>query len=310
MKQIVIPLLILSICVNFATVSIIFFSNPIPTASEHRIFPYLSKRIFIDNQNDILISFTNLRTELRTYINSLPYQTGFYFEYLPSGTSIGVNEKNQFIPASLIKVPIVMAVYKKIELGKLHRNDFITMEERYKDPTSGSMWERENGSQIAVKDAIDKTLDESDNTAKNILLSLLNRDEISFVFDSLDLDIGSKTEQESVISPKNYASILRSLYLSSYLNRESSNEILEILSQASDDKKIRAGIPNNVTVSSKYGVSKNPQSDKSVNSDCGIIYVPKRPYLLCVMIESSEETAHTVMQKTAAMTYAFVSKVK
>lgn len=310
MKQIVLPLLILSICINFATVSIIFFSKPVSTASEHRIFPYLSKRIFVENQNDILINLTELRSELREYINGLPYKTGIYFEYLPSGTSIGVNEKNQFIPASLIKVPIVMAVYKKIETGKLRRNDFITMEERYKDSTSGTLWERENGSQIAVKDAIDKTLDESDNTAKNILLSLLNRNEISFVFDSLDLDIGTQKEQESAISPKNYASILRSLYLSSYLSRESSNEILEILSQASDDKRIRAGIPNNVTVSSKFGLSKNSQPDKSAHSDCGIIYVPKRPYLLCVMIESSEETAFTVMQKAAAMTYAFVSRVK
>lgn len=202
-----------------------------------------------------------------------------------------------------------MAIYKKIETGKLHKNDFISMEERFKDKTSGTLWQKENGSQIAVKDAIDKTLDESDNTAKNILLSLLDRKEILFVFDSLDLDIDTNTEENSSISPKNYASILRSLYLSSYLSRENSNEILEILSQSSDDLRIRSGIPDDISVSSKFGISFNTDPRNSAYSDCGIIYVPKRPYLLCIMTQSDEQTAYTIMKKTAEITYNFISTV-
>lgn len=286
-----------------------FNSNPIPKSSQNVIYPFLSKRIFSENQNDILISFTELRTQLRKYSASLPYKTGVYFEYLPSGTSIGVNEKEQFIPASLIKVPIVMAVYKKIEAGKLKKNDFISLEERFKDKTSGTLWQKANGTKLAVQDAIYKTLDDSDNTAKNILLSLLSKDELGFVFDSLDLDVSPTAEEEAVITPKNYSSILRSLYLSSYLNQTYSNEILETLSQSNNDMRLRSGIPNDVIVASKYGISYGANLKRSVYSDCGIIYLPKRPYLLCVMSEADEATAYAIMKSYAEITYNFVSKL-
>src|SRR4051812_43641694 len=78
-------------------------------------FPFLSSRIFASNQNDILINFVNLRDELRNYVNGVKDPLGLYFEYLPSGVSIGVNDKQEFILVSLLKVPVVMAVYRNVE---------------------------------------------------------------------------------------------------------------------------------------------------------------------------------------------------
>ena len=124
MKRIVIPVLVMSIILNVALLSFTFTSSPNPVPSLHKNYPYLSKRIFVENQNDVLISFTKLRSLLKSYVAAIPMKTGVYFEYLPSSTSIGINEKEQFIPASLIKIPIVMAIYKKIESGKLKKNDF------------------------------------------------------------------------------------------------------------------------------------------------------------------------------------------
>lgn len=310
MKRIFIPFFVMSLILNGALLFFLFTSSPITETSHHKNFPFLSKRIFSDNQNDFLVSFTKLRSLLRSYIAGLPVKTGVYFEYLPSGTSIGINEKEQFIPASLIKVPIVMAIYKKIEAGKLRKNDFVELQERFKDKTAGTLWQEQNGTRIAVKDAIDKTIDESDNTAKNILLSLLTREEVSFVFDSLDIDLATEDDQSATITPKNYSSILRSLYLSSYLSQESSNEILELMSQSSDDLRLRSGIPNGVPVSSKYGVSFGLRNEESVYSDCGIVYVPKRPFLVCVMIQSDEKSAYKIMKEVAEMTYLFVNQAQ
>lgn len=310
MRRFLVPLLAISILVNVALLLFLFTSSPLSPTSQHKVYPFLSKRIFAENQNDMLINFGQLRAQLRSYVSSLHEPTGVYFEYLPSGISIGVNEKQEFIPASLIKVPIVMAVYKKIEMGKLHKNDFIPLEDRFKDKTSGSMWKMPAGSQIAVKDAIDKTLDESDNTAKNVLLSLLTRKELTFVFDSLDLGTNVQNDASSMVTPKNYSSIFRSLYLSSYLTQEHSNEVLELLSQATDDMRIRSGVPDEVTVSSKYGVSYGPVPDASVYSDCGIVYIPQRPFLLCIMTQTNEQEAYKIMKQLAEMTYRYVANTK
>lgn len=306
MKHYIIPLMVGSLLLNGIFIAFLFLSKPDTPLHGNADYPFLSKRIFSENQNDILINFTDLRSQLQTYISSLPVKTGVYFEYLPSGTSIGLNEKERFIPASLIKVPIVMAIYKKIESGKLRKNDMVALEDRFKDETSGSLWERPSGSQIAIQDAINMTLDDSDNTAKNILLSKLTRTEVSFVFDALDISLNDQNEEESTVAPKNYSSILRSLYLSSYLTRTHSNEILELLSQSNDDLRIRAGIPNGVIVASKFGISYGVSKDESVYSDCGIIYVPSRPFLLCIMIKGSESRAYSIMQEIANRTYSYV----
>src|SRR3989338_211964 len=65
-------------------------SSSIDLINQH---PFLSKRIFAENQNDILINFIPLREAMRTYMDKLGEAAGVYFEYLPSGNSIGINDK-------------------------------------------------------------------------------------------------------------------------------------------------------------------------------------------------------------------------
>lgn len=60
-------------------------------------YPLLAKRIFVTNQNDLLINFVGLRQQLRQYVEAQPEQLGVYFEYLPSGVSIGLNEKENYL---------------------------------------------------------------------------------------------------------------------------------------------------------------------------------------------------------------------
>ena len=66
-------------------------------------YPFLSKRIFTESQNDILINFTPLRQAVRDYVAKQNTEIGVYFEYLPSGTSIGVNDQLEVNIASQLK---------------------------------------------------------------------------------------------------------------------------------------------------------------------------------------------------------------
>ena len=85
-------------------------------------YKFLSKRIFATNQNDILINFVELREKLRDYIDWYSdIQIGVYFEYLPSGISIGINDRTNFVSASLLKVPIAMGILKEIETGVIDK---------------------------------------------------------------------------------------------------------------------------------------------------------------------------------------------
>src|SRR3989304_5590602 len=218
-------LLVISVVTNIGLGIFLFVRERPVKTEEIQLYPYLSKRIFVEAQNDILINFTPLREAMNEHVPKMDVLVGVYFEYLPSGSSIGVNEKMQVKIASLIKIPIVMAVYKEIEKGSLSKDSVLTVTKERLDPTYGSLWKKGEGTQIKVWEAINLALIESDNTATNVLISILPEDALERVYNWLDVP-KNKEGDSPILSPKNYTSILRSLYLSSYLTEASSNEIL------------------------------------------------------------------------------------
>lgn len=275
-----------------------------PDETSPEQFLYLSKRIFTENQNDILINFIPLRTALREYVQKLPDTVGVYFEYLPSGTSIGVNDTEPFFGASLVKTPIVMKVYKLIEQGKLTKDQEITIELQHIDKNFGSLWRSGLGTTIPLSEAIRLAIVESDNTAEKILREQIKDYPFSEVYDYIDIKPDTK------ITPKNFSSMLRSLYLSAYLLREHSNDILQTMATSQFDDKITAGVPKDIKVAHKIGLYQPNNNNGAIHSDCGIVYVPNRPYILCIMAKSKEEKAREYMQNISKMIYEYTAQIE
>lgn len=274
-------------------------------------FPLLSKRIFTQAQNDIIINFVALRKELRNQIYGEGGDIGLYFEYLPSGISIGINDTEEIRLASLAKVPIVMAIFRKVELGDIKLSDKVVLSEKHIDKNFGDLWKREIGTTFTVEELIQHALVESDNTAAEMLSSLLSFKDISDVYDNLEIEVEPDSALGGVVvSPKSYSSIFRNLYLSSYLEEEDSQYILDTLTKTIFKDKITANIPKNIPVSHKIGVINREGSLGNVYTDCGIFYVPNRPYILCMFVKRPEEEARKWMSGISYMIYSYIMIVK
>lgn len=279
-------------------------------SKDYAEYPYLSKRIFAEDQNDILINFIPLRQAMREYVEKPGNKVGVYFEYLPSGSSIGINDTEEVRLASLSKVPTTMAIYKQIARNALRENQLLTIEEKYIDKQFGHLWKKGAGYKIKLEEVVKLALTESDNTAHNLLLSLLTNEVINEAYDFLDIPKDTTNDFPS-ISPKNYSSILRSLYLSSYIPEEYSNKILAILTETQYLDKIPAGIPSGIKVAHKIGVTERLDASESTFTDCGIVYVPKRPYILCIRTKGMDDSQTSLhMKNISKMVYEYVSVVK
>lgn len=287
------------------------------SASAPRQYPFLAQRIQVENPNDVLINFENLRTELNTYVDRLPARTGIDFEYLPTGISIGVNSTDEFFRASLVKLPVVMRTYKYIEAGQLSLRDTLTIEEKQIDQSFGNLWKRGVGGKVTVEELIKLILDESDNTAFNVLYEKVNvqlrgdaptgDQSPSDVYDYLDIP-HSADGITPMITPKNYSSILKSLFFSNYLSYQDSNDILRIMSLPHPEQWLRQPIPSTIPVANKIGQYEPLPTDHQVFADCGIVFVPSRTYSLCMMVNTPDEAvAVPAIRDVSRLVYSYVT---
>lgn len=311
-KKIIISLLCISLLINGALLyetnnSKTLQNNTLP---DYQKYPLLSKRIFTESPNDIILNFIPLRQALNEYVSEQNGNVGVYFEYLPSGISIGVNDREEVALASLSKVPLAMSIVKKIERTKMTLGDTLVVKKDDLDTKFGDLWKRGEGTRLSVEDLIKLSLIESDNTAYNVLFNQLTGNEVNEVYDNLDIKVNTK-EKIQLVSPKSYSSIFRSLYLSSFLSEKDSFYLLDMLTRSKFNNKIIAGVPAGTIVSHKIGILSRTDSKSDVFTDCGIIYIPQRPYILCVFVKnSSEENSAKKISYISNMIYKYVSMIK
>lgn len=314
MKKVVLLLIfIVSVTLNIFLFVILFSgkeqeNTPVILKGQNNKYPYLSQKILQDYDKDLLINFVPLRATLRD-LTEKEYGNdfSFYFEYLPTGSSIGVNEKIEFYSASLLKVPLAMAYFHHREKNNIANDSYITIKEENLNKKFGDLWKMGVGSKILLSDIVKIMLVESDNTAASILEKQINLDDRQYILNGLDLLIKIEDNNKASVSSKAYSSILKALFFSSLLKKDDSQYILNLLTKTKFNDKLPAGVPSNIPVAHKIGVYEN--LDVPVYSDCGIIYVPKRQYILCMASRSDEKVAAERMKTVSKIIYNYISTV-
>lgn len=268
-------------------------------------FDLLAKRIFIEDPNEPIIAFSDLRTQLNQYFIDNQVSGNLYFEYLPTGTSIRIGVEERRVAASLIKLPFAMEAYYAKEKKLIDFNQKITITDSMLSSTFGDLYKKGAGTELTLREALEIMLKDSDNTALNAVVSVIEgvvpAKEGPFNF--LDAEFVQNEDFTVSLTPRAYSSFLKCLYFSCYLEKEDSQEILKLLSESSLVDRIPAGIPENVTIAHKVGNYLD-----TTQSDCGIVYEPKRNYLICMMLDGADAVeTDEVMAEISKIVYDYVS---
>ena len=238
-----------------------------------------------------------------------------YFRDMNNGPWIGINEKEEFSPASLLKVPIMMAFLREAEDNPslLNRNVIIKDGHLNKTFIPNVVFDNllEIGKNYTLLQATESMIKNSDNTGVIILLENIKFSYLKGVFDSISVPFKDSTT-EVPIRVKDYAGFFRVLYNSSYLNREMSEKALEILSEGGYMNGLRKGVPSEVLVAHKFGERTIDGSIDNIQlHDCGIVYYPTKPYLLCIMTRGdSFINQEKVIAELSSFVYKEIDKIK
>lgn len=151
----------------------------------------------------------------------------------------------------------------------------------------------------------------SDNNAYEILLANIDKTFLSNVYNDFGIILPDGGHPDS-ITARDFSLFLRVLYNASYLDKNYSEKALELLTETEFEGGLTLNLPKNITVAHKFGErfigTDTGQEISEELHDCGIIYYPGHPYVLCVMTKGKDfNSLALVISNISKKIYTYVS---
>ncbi len=244
---------------------------------------------------------------------------GIFVRDLKSTRFAGVNQNENFIMASLLKLPLGIAGYKLAEVEPKVLEQAITyggtpnLYANQNIPVSDRIV---SGQKYSIRELIRRSIVYSDNTTAQLLSDFYAPGYFDLILNALGIQFRlDEVNNEDLVNPRNYANIFRSLYNSSYLTAKYSNELLEILTETEYRNGAIKHIPADVKVAHKF--AERAVLDIYGNAafrqfhECGLVYVKNgsEPYTFCIMTEGTQfESLEKIQQEVGEEIYRLMSK--
>lgn len=266
--------------------------------------------------------FKSLHDTLESIVNDAKStgkvsQVSIYFRGF-GGKWVGINENVSYAPASLFKVPILTAYLKLAETDPSIMDKKFTYDGSFDgnaNETFKSGYDIKPGV-YKVSDLLKAMIVNSDNNAMTLLTNALPSHSLSEIYTDLGLQVPEDdTPTADIISAKEYSYFFRILYNATYLSPESSEKALEMLSMSDFPQGLRGGVPKDISIAQKFGERtvldlQGVVLERDLH-DCGIIYHPNYPYLLCVMTRGKDyKDLSDVIHSISTVVYEKVSSEK
>ena len=213
-----------------------------------------------------------------------------YLRNLNEGTWVGINEEWEFSAASLAKIPILFALLWKAQQDPSILAKPIRYETEIVPPATQLIFPEERlqvGSAYTVEDLLHRSIAYSDNVAGLLLLQQIDDKLFDQICSDLHLPTPNRASADYQLSAKSYSACFRILYSATYLNKELSEKALKLLTETAFRDGIVAGVPKNIAVAHKFGERGAGVAGMQLH-DCGIVYDPGNPYLICIMTQGQD----------------------
>ncbi len=207
---------------------------------------------------------------------------------LTDGHKYLLHANDVYPQASSIKICVLAELYRQAQQGKLKLTDLYTVNAADLVQDSDIMGGLTPGvTQITLRDLATMMVAVSDNSATNVLIGRVGMDNVNAFLNAQGLrdthlrrkmmDLKAATEgRENVSTPNEMLNLLQALYRGEILNKEMTADFFKVLS-THKDSWIPRNLPDDLKIADKPGAL------EGVRNDSGVIFVDKRPYVLCVM---------------------------
>jgi beta-lactamase class A len=233
-----------------------------------------------------------LQLELKRLANNTPGLVAITVSDAGGRMPISVNGDWNLPAASVIKVPVMVEVMRQASLGRFSLDREVTLTAQDIDCGSGALCDAGVGMTFSVRNLMRIMIDNSDNTATNMLIRLVGRENINDTMTGLGL-----TQTRLGDSIHVYERGIRSLRTSTndmmrllvmiagrrLVNEQASDLMLSILEEQRHNDLMPKPLPKGLIIAHKTGTLHDTLND------VGIVDLEGSPYIVCVITTHLED---------------------
>ena len=246
-------------------------------------------------------------------------RAGVYVADLETCQSFSIGPEERFHPASMLKLPIAMAWLRRLgtdpaALQQQVKYDVATPFDPHEDALAPEALKP--GESYTIEVLLKHMLIDSRNDAKWLLGKHLPPEQFDAVWRDLNLT-PPDMKRDVALRAKDVASLLEALYDGTAMGQQASELALKWLAAATWHDGLMVQLPPDAVVAHKYGrrglsatglpsdIAQHDANGKVIEvpaqpgqptiqlSDCGILYRPGHPMLVCAMTEGLNEAIAT-----------------
>jgi beta-lactamase class A len=202
------------------------------------------------------------------------------------------NGGRKFRAASIVKIPLMVELYRGIERGEFSLKDVHVLQADEKAPGSGVMLHLHDGVELTMNDLIYLMISISDNTATNLLIRKAGMDAVNATMRELGMtgsNLGREMknrpavegEQENWSTADDYTLIVQSILDGQAASPASCEAMTEMLRKQQNRKRISRFLPEDESI--EWGTKTG--SIKNVTNDAGFIRTPQGRLIITVLCE-------------------------
>ncbi|APX73212.1 serine hydrolase [Companilactobacillus allii] len=200
--------------------------------------------------------------------------------------------------ASLIKLFILITAYQQANSKELNLDDTYTLSATDKVGGTGTIQGLPTGSELSYREILKRMMDESDNTAANIMIDKIGGiSTINAEIERLDLndtqlerkmmDTDALADgKDNYTSVTDVATVLSKIYAGNLISQKADRAMLTIMHQNANHAKLPHDLPSDATVYNKTG----EYGDYGVQNDAAIIKNNHGAFVVVVLSQDGNES--------------------
>ena len=215
----------------------------------------------------------------------------YVWEY-EKGQYVDINGDNLYSAASIIKLPVLVRLFKSIEANQMTIYDEMLLTDYYQSSGSGNLQYAQTGRKYSLDSLAKTMIQDSDNTATNMIMAKLGGMD--------DINIGlrdwgiSRTYVRTWLpdlkgtnktTAKDMAKILYNLDNPGFLNINSREFIIDYMSHVKNNRLIAAGLGDGAMFIHKTG------DIGTMLGDAGIVFAPNGKKYIVVILANRPHNA-------------------